>query len=76
MWAWPVKMTVNNVSDGHKLFDSSANKPTVADRGGSLDTASVFDVPAGTVPESIELHDSFGSAGVVVGLSATGSDTF
>ena len=86
-----VKMTVTNASDGHTLFDSSANKLTAAgttyenddrawvnagnlitelDPGDSLDTAAVFDVPVGSAPESVELHDSFGSAGVVVRLSS------
>jgi hypothetical protein len=41
-----------------------------------LTTASVFDVAVGMDPESIELHDSFGSARVVVELSAKGSYTF
>jgi hypothetical protein len=36
--------------------------------GDSLDTAAVFDVPVGTVPESIELHDAMGSHGAVVKL--------
>jgi hypothetical protein len=36
--------------------------------GDSLDTAAVFDVPVGTVPDSIELHDAMGSKGAVVKL--------
>ena len=34
----------------------------------SIDTAVVFDVPVGTDPESIELHDGPFSEGVTVGL--------
>lgn len=36
--------------------------------GDSIDTAVVFDVPVGTDPESIELHDGPFSEGVTVGL--------
>lgn len=36
--------------------------------GDSVETAVVFDVPVGTDPESIELHDGPFSDGVTVGL--------
>ncbi len=53
-----------------RAWVNAGNLITELDPGDSLDTAAVFDVPVGTFPESVELHDSFGSAGVVVGLSA------
>ncbi|WP_179272875.1 MULTISPECIES: DUF4352 domain-containing protein [unclassified Rhodococcus (in: high G+C Gram-positive bacteria)] len=36
--------------------------------GNALDTTVVFDVPAGTVPAEIELHDSAFSGGTTVAL--------
>lgn len=65
----------NTLSDGSTEFTSDDEAwiylgNTLADLnpGDSIDTAVVFDVPVGTDPESIELHDGPFSEGVVVGL--------
>ncbi len=65
----------NTLSDGTTEFASDDEAwiylgNTLADLhpGDSIDTAVVFDVPVGTDPESIELHDGPSSDGVVVGL--------
>ncbi len=65
----------NTLSDGTTEFTSDDEAwiylgNTLADLnpGDSIDTAVVFDVPVGTDPESIELHDGPFSEGVVVGL--------
>jgi hypothetical protein len=65
----------NTLSDGTTEFASDDEAwiylgNTLADLnpGDSIDTAVVFDVPVGTDPESIELHDGPFSEGVVVGL--------
>ncbi len=65
----------NTLSDGTTEFASDDEAwiylgNTLADLnpGDSIDTAVVFDVPVGTDPESIELHDGPFSAGVTVGL--------
>jgi hypothetical protein len=65
----------NTLSDGTTEFNSDDEAwiylgNTLADLnpGDSIDTAVVFDVPVGTDPESIELHDGPFSDGVVVGL--------
>jgi uncharacterized protein DUF4352/uncharacterized protein DUF2510 len=65
----------NTLSDGTTEFTSDDEAwiylgNTLADLhpGDSIDTAVVFDVPVGTDPESIELHDGPLSDGVVVGL--------
>jgi hypothetical protein len=51
-----------------RAWVNAGNLITELDPGDSLYTAAVFDVPVGSAPESVELHDSFGSAGVVVTL--------
>jgi len=65
----------NTLSDGTTEFTSDDEAwiylgNTLADLnpGDSIDTAVVFDVPVGTDPESVELHDGPFSEGVVVGL--------
>jgi hypothetical protein len=65
----------NTLSDGNSDFRSDDEAwiylgNTLADLnpGDSIDTAVVFDVPVGTDPESIELHDGPFSEGVTVGL--------
>ncbi|HEY4607664.1 MAG TPA: DUF4352 domain-containing protein, partial [Ilumatobacteraceae bacterium] len=65
----------NTLSDGSTEFASDDEAwiylgNTLADLnpGDSIDTAVVFDVPVGTDPESIELHDGPFSEGVTVGL--------
>ncbi len=65
----------NTLSDGITEFQSDDEAwiylgNTLADLnpGDSIDTAVIFDVPVGTDPESIELHDGPFSEGVVVGL--------
>ncbi len=65
----------NTLSDGTTEFTSDDEAwiylgNTLADLnpGDSIDTAVVFDVPVGTDPESIELHDGPFSEGVTVGL--------
>ena len=65
----------NTLSDGTTEFASDDEAwiylgNTLADLnpGDSIDTAVVFDVPVGTDPESIELHDGPFSEGVTVGL--------
>lgn len=65
----------NTLSDGTTEFKSDDEAwiylgNTLADLnpGDSIDTAVVFDVPIGTDPESIELHDGPFSEGVTVGL--------
>jgi hypothetical protein len=65
----------NKLSDGTTTFESDDEAwiylgNTLADLnpGDSIDTAVVFDVPVGTDPESIELHDGPFSDGVTVGL--------
>jgi hypothetical protein len=65
----------NTLSDGNSHFRSDDEAwiylgNTLADLnpGDSIDTAVVFDVPVGTDPESIELHDGPFSEGVTVGL--------
>jgi Domain of unknown function (DUF4352)/Protein of unknown function (DUF2510) len=65
----------NTLSDGTTEFTSDDEAwiylgNTLADLnpGDSIDTAVVFDVPVGTDPESIELHDGPFSDGVTVGL--------
>jgi hypothetical protein len=65
----------NTLSDGSTEFKSDDEAwiylgNTLADLnpGDSIDTAVVFDVPVGTDPESIELHDGPFSEGVTVGL--------
>lgn len=65
----------NTLSDGFTEFASDDEAwiylgNTLADLnpGDSIDTAVVFDVPVGTEPESIELHDGPFSEGVAVGL--------
>jgi hypothetical protein len=65
----------NKLSDGTTEFRSDDEAwiylgNTLADLnpGDTIDTAVVFDVPVGTDPESIELHDGPFSEGVTVGL--------
>lgn len=65
----------NTLSDGSTEFTSDDEAwiylgNTLADLnpGDSIETAVVFDVPVGTDPESIELHDGPFSEGVTVGL--------
>ncbi|RDH76980.1 DUF4352 domain-containing protein [Mycolicibacterium moriokaense] len=65
----------NTLSDGTTEFSSDDEAwiylgNTLADLnpGDSIDTAVVFDVPVGTDPQSIELHDGPLSEGVTVGL--------
>jgi hypothetical protein len=65
----------NELSDGTTTFESDDEAwiylgNTLADLnpGDSIDTAIVYDVPVGTDPESIELHDGPFSDGVTVGL--------
>lgn len=65
----------NTLSDGTTTYQSDDEAwiylgNTLADLnpGDSIDTAVVFDVPDGTDPESIELHDGPFSDGVTVGL--------
>ena len=65
----------NILSDGNTEFASDDEAwiylgNTLADLnpGDSIDTAVVFDVPVGTDPEFIELHDGPFSEGVTVGL--------
>lgn len=65
----------NTLSDGTTEFTSDDEAwiylgNTLADLnpGDSIDTAVVFDVPVGTDPQSISLHDGPFSDGVVVGL--------
>jgi hypothetical protein len=65
----------DTLSDGSTEFTSDDEAwiylgNTLADLnpGDSIDTAVVFDVPVGTDPESIELHDGPFSEGVTVGL--------
>jgi hypothetical protein len=65
----------NTLSDGTTEFKSDDEAwiylgNTLADLnpGDSIDTAVVFDVPVGTDPESIELHDGPFSDGVTVAL--------
>ena len=65
----------NTLSDGSTEYKSDDEAwiylgNTLADLnpGDSIDTAVVFDVPIGTDPESIELHDGPLSEGVTVGL--------
>ncbi|MDX1884691.1 DUF4352 domain-containing protein [Mycolicibacterium sp. 120270] len=65
----------NTLSDGFTEFTSDdeawiylGNTLAELNPGDSIDTAVVFDVPVGTEPESIELHDGPFSEGVVVGL--------
>lgn len=65
----------NTLSDGTTEFRSDDEAwiylgNTLADLspGDSVDTAVVFDVPVGTDPESIELHEGPFTEGVVVGL--------
>ena len=62
-------------SDGTAVYQSDDEAwiyldNTLADLnpGDSVETAVVFDVPVGTDPESIELHDGPFSDGVTVGL--------
>jgi hypothetical protein len=65
----------NTLSDGTTEFTSDdeawiylGNTLAELNPGDSIDTAVVFDVPVGTDPQSIELHDGPFSEGVVVGL--------
>jgi hypothetical protein len=65
----------NKLSDGTKTFEADDEAwiylgNTLADLtpGDSIDTAVVYDVPVGTDPKSIELHDGPFSDGVTVGL--------
>lgn len=65
----------NTLSDGTTEFTSDdeawiylGNTVTDLNPGDSIDTAVVFDVPVGTDPQSISLHDAPFSDGVVVGL--------
>jgi hypothetical protein len=65
----------NTLSDGTTEFTADdeawvylGNTVTDLNPGDSIDTAVVFDVPVGTEPESVELHDGPFSDGVVVGL--------
>lgn len=58
----------NTYENDDTAWVNAGNLITELDPGDSLDTAAVFDVPLGAAPESVELHDSFGSAGVVVEL--------
>ncbi len=65
----------NKLSDGSTEYQSDDEAwiylgNTLADLnpGDSIDTAVVFDVPVGTTPDSIELHDGPFSDGVTVGL--------
>jgi hypothetical protein len=65
----------NKLSDGTTEFQSDDEAwiylgNTLADLnpGDSIDTAVIFDVPVGTDPESIELHEGPFSEGVTVGL--------
>jgi hypothetical protein len=65
----------NKLSDGTTEFRSDDEAwiylgNTLADLspGDTIDTAVVFDVPVGTDPESIELHDGPFSEGVTAGL--------
>jgi Domain of unknown function (DUF4352)/Protein of unknown function (DUF2510) len=65
----------NTLSDGTTDFQADDEAwiylgNTLADLnpGDSIDTSVVFDVPVGTDPESVELHDGPFSEGVTVGL--------
>ena len=65
----------NTLSDGNTEYRADDEAwiylgNTLADLnpGDSIDTAVVFDVPVGTDPEFIELHDGPFSDGVTVGL--------
>ncbi len=65
----------NTLSDGTTEFTSDdeawinlGNTLADLDPGDSIDTAVFFDVPVGTDPESIELHDGPFSDGVTVAL--------
>lgn len=65
----------NTLSDGTSVYQSDDEAwvyldNTLADLnpGDSVETAVAFDVPIGTDPESIELHDGPFSDGVTVGL--------
>jgi hypothetical protein len=65
----------NTLSDGTTEYQSDDEAwiylgNTLADLnpGDSIDTAVIFDVPVGTDPVSIELHDGPFSEGVAVGL--------
>ena len=65
----------NKLSDGTTTYEADDEAwiylgNTLADLnpGDTVDTAVVFDVPDGTDPESIELHDGPFSDGVTVGL--------
>jgi hypothetical protein len=65
----------HTLSDGSTTYRSDDQAwiylgNTLADLypGDSIDTAAVFDVPVGTVPESVELHGGPYSDGVTVEL--------
>ncbi len=65
----------NTLSDGTTEYQADDEAwiylgNTLADLspGDAIDTAVVFDVPVGTDPESVELHDGPFSEGVTVGL--------
>jgi uncharacterized protein DUF4352/uncharacterized protein DUF2510 len=65
----------NKLSDGATVFEADDEAwiylgNTLADLnpGDSITTAVVYDVPVGTDPESVELHDGPFSDGVTVGL--------
>ena len=65
----------NTLSDGTTDYQADDEAwiylgNTLADLnpGDSIDTAVVFDVPVGTDPQSVELHDGPFSEGVTVGL--------
>lgn len=53
-------------------FEASAlmsnNTTSQINPGLAIDTSAIFDVPVGTVPDSMELHDSALSRGVIVNL--------
>jgi hypothetical protein len=65
----------NTLSDGTTQFTSDdeawvylGNSVGDINPGASIETAVVYDVPVGTIPASIELHDGAFSEGVTVGL--------
>lgn len=71
----PFYVSFSTLSDGATVYKSDdeawlylGNTVTDVVPGESLETAVVFDVPAGTDVESIQLHDSPSSPGVTVGL--------
>lgn len=71
----PFYVSFSTLSDGTTVYKSDdeawlylGNTVTDVVPGESLETAVVFDVPAGTDVESIQLHDSPSSPGATVGL--------